>query len=344
MEYYTPDVSGKRAAHLDRACGKGAGMRGPLAIGTAVALLVTAAAGCRRPKPDEVEEVRVAYLQIIPSLPVFIAQEQQLFEKANLRLKTVVLSSSNDVVNAMVAGQADILPAVSLVPILHLELRSPGRVRLFSHSRMNETNALDKIIVRGSSPLRSIEDLAGKKMGVFPGTAPSLMLAAFLKKRGVDPAAVQMLQLPPQAQIASLESGAVDALYAYEPVTTTALAHGGYRRLFGSVYADLLNPCPVGASLVSREFERKHPERAARAVRAVQQSLDFMASHPAESRALLPKYIKIPPEIAAHVNFADVTLSNQVDVANLQQFIDLLHRIGEIPEGLDAHRLVDPTR
>jgi ABC-type nitrate/sulfonate/bicarbonate transport system substrate-binding protein len=319
-------------------------MRIPLPIGIAVALLLTAAAGCRKPAPEDAGEVRVAYLQIIPSLPVFIAQEQQLFDKANLRLKTVVLSSSNDVVNAMVAGQADILPAVSLVPIVHLEIQSPGRVRLFSHSRMNDTNALDKIIVRDSSPLRSIEDLAGKKMGVFPGTAPSHMLAAFFRKHGIDPATVQMLQLPPQAQIASLESGAVEALYAYEPVTTTALVHGGYRRLFGSVYADLLNPCPVGASLVSREFERRHPERAARAVRAVQQSLEFMATHPVESRALLPKYIKLPPEIAARVNFADVTLSNQVDVDNVQRFIDLLHQIGEIPERIDAHRLVDPTR
>jgi ABC-type nitrate/sulfonate/bicarbonate transport system substrate-binding protein len=153
-----------------------------------------------------------------------------------------------------------------------------------------------------------------------------------------------MLQLPPQAQIASLESGAVDAVYAYEPVTTTALVHGGYRRLFGSVYADLLNPCPVGASLVSRAFERDHPALAARAVGAVQQSLDFMAAHPVEARALLPKYIKLPPEVAARVNFADVTLSNQVDVANVQRFIDLLHQIGEIPERIDAHRLVDPTR
>ncbi len=313
-------------------------------VGAAVVLLLAPAMGCRKSDREEAGEVRVAYLQIIPSLPVFIAQEQQLFDKQGLRLKTVVLSSSNDVVNAMVAGQADILPAISLVPIVHLEIQSPGRVRLFSHSRMNDSNSLDKIVVRDSAPLHGIKDLAGKRIGVFPGTAPSHMLAAFFKKHGVDPATMQMVQLPPQAQISAIESGAVDALYAYEPVTTTALVRGGYRQLFGSVYADLLAPCPVGASLVSREFERAHPERAARAVRAVQQGLEFMAAHPAESRALLPKYIKLPPEIAARVNFADVTLSNQVDVANLQQFIDLLHRIGEIPERIDAHRLVDPTR
>ena len=44
------------------------------------------------------------------------------------------------------------------------------------------------------------------------------------------------------------------------------------------------------------------------------------------------------------MNVADVTLSNQVDVANLQQFIDLLYQSGEIPERIDAHRLADPTQ
>lgn len=319
-------------------------MRRLVSIGAAAALLLAPVGGCRKSAREDLGEVRVAYLQIIPSLPVFIAQEQHLFDKQGLQLKAVVLSSSNDVVNSLVAGEADILPAISIVPIIHLEIQSPGRARLFSASRMSDSNSLDKLLVKESSPLRSVEDLAGKRIGVFPGTAPSHLLAAFLKKRGVDPATVKMVQLPPQTQIASLDSGAVDALYAYEPVTTTALVRGGHRQLFGSVYAALLNPCPVGGGLVSREFERAHPERAARAVRAVQQGLEFMAAHPAEARALLPKYMKLPPEIADRVNFSDVTLSNEIDLANLQRFIDLLHEIGEIPERIDAHRLVDPTR
>jgi ABC-type nitrate/sulfonate/bicarbonate transport system substrate-binding protein len=312
-------------------------------IGTAV-ILFLAVFGFWKSAQKDAGEVRVAYLQIIPSLPVFIAQEQRLFDKENLRLKAIALGSSNDLVNAMVVGQADILPATSLVPIIHLEIQSPGRVRVFSHSRMNDSNALDKIIVRDSSPLHTIEDFSGKKVGVFPGTAPSHMLSAFFKKHGVDPTSLSMVQLPPQAQISSLESGAVDALFAYEPVTTTALVHGGYRQLFGSVYADLLNPCPIGASVISREFEHNHPELAARAVHALQQGVDYMAAHPAESRTLLTKYIKLPPEVAVRVNVADVTLSNQVDIANLQQFIDLLYQTGEIPERIDVHRLVDPTR
>ena len=174
---------------------------------------------------------------------------------------------------------------------------------------------------------------------MFPGTAPSHMLSAFFKKHGVDPATISMVQLPPQAQISSLESGAVDALFAYERVTsTTALVHGGYRQLFGLVMPIFADPCPRETRLIAASFpERNHPQSAAGAVRTLQQGVDYMAAHPAESRKLLTKYIKLPPEIASRVNVADVTLSNQVDIANLQQFIDLLYQTGEIPQRIDAH-------
>jgi NitT/TauT family transport system substrate-binding protein len=288
--------------------------------------------------------VRMAYPPIIPSLPVFVAQENHLFEKEGVKLQTISLDSSNDLVNALVAGQADLLPAVSLVPIVHLEIQHPGKVRILSHSLMNPSNALDKILVKEDSPIRTLPDLQGKKIGLFPGTAPQKMFITFLKKHGVRAESVSFVQLAPAAQLASLESGAVDALFSYEPVTTTALVHGGSRALYGSVYADLLNPCPIGVSVISRNFERKNAALAARSVRVLQEGIQFMAAHPQEARTLLPKFTRIKPEIAARVNVSDVTLQNQVDVRNLQQFIDLLYDSGEIPQKIDAHRLVDSTR
>jgi len=310
-----------------------------------IAVLVAAAAvGIWKSSRRAPGEVRIAYPPIIPSLPLFVAREQHLFEKQDLKVEMLPLSSSNDLVNALVAGQADMLPAVSLIPIVHLEIQHPGKVRVFSHSRMNENNALDKIVVKENSGLHSLQDLQGRKIGVFPGTAPQKMLITFLKKHGVNTDTISFVQLAPQAQISSLESGAVDVLYSYEPVTTTALVHGGYRVLFGSVYADLLNPCPIGVSVVARDFERSKPEVARRSVEALQAGITYMQANPKSARSLLPEFTKLPPEIAERVNISEVTLQNQVDVANLQAFIDLLYASGEIPQKIDAHRLVDPSR
>ena len=76
-------------------------------------------------KPDR---VRIAYAPILASLPVFVAQDQQMFQQHRLQAEMVSFSSSNDMVSGLVAGQVDVLPAVSLVPLLHLEIQYPGKI------------------------------------------------------------------------------------------------------------------------------------------------------------------------------------------------------------------------
>ncbi len=305
-------------------------------------LLLLAVVVAVRLWPHRAERVRVAYPPMIASLPVYVAEDQQLWSKARVQAETVSFTSSNDMVNALVAGQVDMLPAVSLVPLIHLEIQHPGRIRIFSHSRMRPENSTYRIVVKNNSPLRALKDLEGRKIGVFPGTSATRLLTAFLQTRQVDTSRITFVQLPPSAQVASLESGAVDALFAYDPLTL--IAPGTYRALSNSVYAELIDPCPLGVSVISRVYERSHPRSAARAVAALQEGIAYMETHPEQARTLLPRFTKMTPEVAARLNVGDITLSNDIDAAALQRFIDLLYQIGEIPEKIDAHRLIDPTR
>jgi len=307
-------------------------------------LLGLISSSCWTNRESENNTVRMAYLPIVSSLPLFIAEDKHIFEQENIQLKKTPIANSNDLLNALVADQVDVLPAVSLVPIIHLEIESPGRVRLFSHSRMRPTNAFDGLIVKQASPIKNLKALENKKVGVFPGTSATKMLAAFLKNKGVDTQAVTFIQLAPPSQLSSLESGAIDALYTYEPVTTAAMKKGSYRTIFGSVYADLLNPCPIGASVISRNFERTNPQVAVKAIRVIDQGVTIMREHPDESKKLLLSFMELSPDIASAVSLVDVTLSQENDVENLQRFINLLYDVGEIKEKIDAHRLIDPTK
>ncbi len=299
---------------------------------------------CETQNSQKVREVRIAYPPIIASLPMYVAENQKSFEGSNIAFNKTVFVNSNDMINALVAKQIDVLPAVSLIPIINLEIQYPGRVRLFSHSRMRTDNAFDGLVVKNESSIKEIKDLAGKKIGVFPGTSAFKMLSVFLKNKGVDVQGINFVQLPPPNQLSSLESGAIDALFTYEPVTTIAFKSGKYRKLFGSVYADLLNPCPIGSSAISRDFERENPELARKTLNIIDQSVQSIRNNPAEAKTLLPNYMEIKPEIASEVNFVDVTLSTENDVDNLQRFIDLLYEVGEIKEKIDARRLLEPTK
>jgi ABC-type nitrate/sulfonate/bicarbonate transport system substrate-binding protein len=307
----------------------------------ALLLVIAVVAGVRLAGRRD-QRVRIAYPPVMGSLPLFIAQEQQLFAKEGLQAQALPFSSSNDLVTALATGQVDVSPAVSLIPLVHLEIQHPGKIRIFAHSRMRKENSTYRIVVKSDSPLHGLNDLQGKRIGVFPGTSATRLLDFFLKRKGVDTGNINFVQLPSSAQVSSLESGAIDALFSYDPLVLTS--EGRYRALSNSVYAELIEPCPLGVSVVARDFERAHRQTAARTTSALQQAIAFMGAHPNEVKPLLPRFTKMLPETAARVNVADITLSNDVDAAVLQRFIDLLHEIGEIPERIDAHRLVDPTR
>jgi ABC-type nitrate/sulfonate/bicarbonate transport system substrate-binding protein len=208
---------------------------------------------------------------------------------------------------------------------------------------MRRDNSTYRIVVKAGSPLSNLQDLQGRKLGVFPGTSATRLVGAFLKRKSVDPEKVAFIQLPSSAQVSSWESGAIDALFAYDPLTLMT-EPGHYRALSNSVYAELSEPCPLGVSVIARAFERANPKAAAVAAGAIQDAIAYMEKHPQEVKPLLPRFTKMTPEVASRVNVSDVTLTNDVDPAALQRFIDLLYQIGEIPEKIDANRLIAPTR
>jgi len=318
-------------------------MRNPKRSGAIAALALLAACfilgleGCGG-SGDSPVKIRAGYLPIVATLPLFVAEEEGLFEREGIEVETVLIQNSNDLVNAMLAGQLDALPAVSLVPIAHLELQQPGRVRLFSHSRMRRDKAFDSILVKRQSEIHRLADLQDKKVGVFPGTSASNMLEALLARNELDPKRVTFVPLAPPAQLGSLESGAIDALFSYEPITTVGMQKG-YRQLHGSVYAALQEPCPIGCSVISRRFERDHPEEAAAFIRAIDAAVELLRREDEKQKSLLPRFCPVPEDLTSNVNYVDVTTQKELDQAALRRFFILLKDAGETEETVDATAL-----
>ncbi len=290
---------------------------------------------------NEPPTIRVAYAPVVLNLPSYLAQDRGMFAKKKVPIAFTVFNSANDMINAVVAGQADVVTGVSLVPILNLEAQHPGKVRIILHSKMTSSCPYDGIVVKENSPIKSVSDLAGRKIGLFPGTTALNLMRNFLKKQGVKEAGIEFVQLPPASHLSALESGAVDALLAYEPTLTTALSKGN-RRIFGSIYVDMLSPSPISASIVSREFEKKYPDEVKAFTSVLDEAIGSIRASPSEARRSLGNYTKLPPEVIPQVNIVDDVLSTEVDTANLQAFIDRLVELGELPHSINAVDLVKP--
>jgi ABC-type nitrate/sulfonate/bicarbonate transport system substrate-binding protein len=289
-------------------------------------------------------KITMAYQPIVFGMPVFVAQDQKFFDKNGLVVEAKSFTSANDMINALVAGQVDMVPGAPLVPVLSLESQYPGRFRVFSHSIMTSEKPFDCILVKTNSSINSVSDLTGKKLALIPGTTAMNAMKAFLEKKGVDSSSISFVQLAPTAQLAALQSDAVDALYAYEPVLTIALEQGTYRTISPSIYCSLLNPCPLVVSIVDRKFEKANPAITQRAIKSLDEAVQLMRDDPVKASASLASYTKVQLAITPKVSLQNMTIGGNMDLNNMQQFIDILLNIGEIKSKVSAENLVAPTK
>ena len=294
--------------------------------------------------PQDTTTLRVASQPLVFGLPLFVAQDQGIFATNGVNVDAKSFTSANDMMSALVAGQVDMLPNAPLVPVVSLESKYPGRFRVFAHSLMTPDKPFDRILVKTNSPINTLADLSGKRLALIPGTTALNAMKAFLKKHGVDPATISFVQLAPPAQLPALQTDSVDALYAYEPMLTIALAQGTYRPVSESVYCDLLNPCPLVVALVDRKFEKQHPETTKRAIKALDEAVKAIQADPVKASASLATHANVPTNLTAKVNIQNRTVEGQMDLQLMQKFIDLLLDIGEVQTKVSAEKMTEPTR
>jgi ABC-type nitrate/sulfonate/bicarbonate transport system substrate-binding protein len=82
---------------------------------------------------------------------------------------------------------------------------------------------LDKLIVRKDANVADPEDLYGVKIGLLEGSTASLDLANLIAHYGLDAGRIQVLNLAPPEQLASLIAGDIQAMLSWEPWPYRAL-------------------------------------------------------------------------------------------------------------------------
>src|ERR1700687_5313603 len=152
-------------------------------------------------------------------LPTVLAQQLGEFEKAGLAVELVDLKGGSDALKAVLGGSADVVSGyfdhcVNLaakkqeLQAFVVYDRYPGLVLVVSPSHTSE--------------IKSIKDLAGKKVGVSaPGSSTDFFLKYLLKKNGLDPASVAVIGVGLGATaVAAMEQGQIDAAVMLDPSVT----------------------------------------------------------------------------------------------------------------------------
>jgi NitT/TauT family transport system substrate-binding protein len=164
-------------------------------------------------------------------------------------------------------------------------------ITIIAASDAEGTTATDNwqnILVKGSSPIQTPAQLAGKTIAVnaLKGVG-EVMIRAALKKSGVDPNSVNLVATPFPAMRTALNNGQIDAFWAPEPFVTQGLSLDGDRVVMapGPVLGRYF---PGGCYVARDDWVAQNPQLAKAFQTAMNQSLAYAQAHPEEIIPLLP--------------------------------------------------------
>src|SRR5215471_17768281 len=171
---------------------------------SAIAVAILSLNGCGGTKTAT---VRIGYLSNTGSVPLFVAEEKGYFVEEGIREEATPIATSNQLVDALAAGNLDAYPESSAYPALAVEAQSPGRLKIFAASAITRQKPFDSLLVKENSSIQKVSDLAGRRIGVFPGSTATSLLRKFLKDSKVEVGGITFVPIPPQTQLGALLEG-----------------------------------------------------------------------------------------------------------------------------------------
>jgi sulfonate transport system substrate-binding protein len=262
-------------------------------------------------------------------LPTVLAKQLGEYEKAGVNVDLVDLKGGSDALKAVLGGSADVVSGyfdhcVNLAAKKQ-ELQSfvvydryPGLVLVVAPSHTNE--------------IKSVKDLAGKKVGVSaPGSSTDFFLKYLLKKNGLDPAGTAVIGVGLGATaVAAMEQGQIHAAVMLDPsVTVLQGSHPDLRILsdtrtqkdtletFGGEY-------PGGALYSTAAWVASHEKETQALTNAILSTLAWIHSHS-------------PEEVMAKMPEETVGRNKELYLAALKNTIPMFSETGKMdPKGADA--------
>ncbi|MBV6826590.1 ABC transporter substrate-binding protein [Pseudomonas sp. PD9R] len=205
---------------------------------------------------------------------VDVLRDQQIYEKAfadqGIKIQWNFFKGAGPVINeAFANGQVDLAYLGDLAAIIG---KSNGLdTRVLSASARGVKHYLG--VVPGSG-IKTLQDLKGKRVAIFRGTASQLSFDAALASQGLSEKDLKVINLDFSGAVAALAAKQIDASWGGS--TLTALQAKGLAELPLNT-KDLNGAGSVQAVLVGNgKFVDEHPEVVAKLLKAQQQAVQWL--------------------------------------------------------------------
>ena len=263
-----------------------------------------------------------------------------LIHKLPFKVTWSDFTSGPPMLQAMGAGAVDIGSVGNAPPVF--AAAGADSIAIVGALKANPLGSV--LLVPGSSPIRSIAQLRGKRIAVAQGSSADYHLLTVLKKAGLSVHDVTLDYLQPAEGLAALSSGHVDAWDIWSPFAEQAEAQDHARVLvngqgFGS---------PYSFTVASRAALADPAKAAAIGVylKLLNQAHAWAAAHEAAWAAVWAQGTGLPDTIMVNATRDSVSTAVPITpavVSSEQQVANAFTTAGLIPGHVDFAKFVDTT-
>jgi ABC-type nitrate/sulfonate/bicarbonate transport system substrate-binding protein len=312
--------------------------------------------------------VTIGYSALGVSLPLFVAHRTGLFADQGLRVQMRGYPTAHPLVEDIIDEGVPCGGFVAFPIALHRHVRA--RPLHYACAVAEDLdNPISFLLVRKGSGIRSLEDLAGRRVGVLPTKAYREWLKALLARAGLGyhqmkldktckcmttcgaskvpfERLVPVDDVLPYETASALRSGRVDAIFTNDPGVTDAV-RSGVADIFGDrpILPSLLgSPFLFGSFVFDSDFVADRPDEARRIVAALDAGVRVCQQDPAEARRLAAAYLpRSCADLRDGLGRPVFLTSREVDAARIQATTDLLADGGMIGGRVDIRPWVMGT-
>lgn len=294
--------------------------------------------------PVKAEDLVITQYKADPSgAPFGVALEKGFFKKAGANITGVISGEGGGAsirnVIASDLGYGDVSPAGVIAAIL--EGQDLKIVNLGSRSL-----ASNVIIVMPNSPIKTMQDLKGKKFAISnPKSLGEMTAVLAMEKAGMKPDDLQRVALGSlSGALTALENGVVDAT-SIPGILFLARGESKYRVIMGPKELPLL---PPAIGIASGNLMKKNPDRLRAILAARREGVKFIYSNTQEASEILSKvYAPLPSKDVATLvrQLVDAKFwsEGKIEIELLRNAVRAMKYVGMLKTDPDLGKMIDTS-
>jgi len=216
------------------------------------------------------------------AVPVYVAQEKGFYRENNIDVDAVFTRGGGENVQAVVSGDAQIGLSTGVFAVIGAFMKkAPIKI---AAAEITGTDAF--WYVQASTPMRGIDDLAGKKVAYSrPGSSSHmavLAIADMIKAKGLKPAEPVSLGGIPEVYTA-VRTGQSDAGWSVPPFQLDKVEKGELRIAVRGHEITALKEITSRVHFINSEYAAKNRDAVRGFFRAHQRAVEYMMDHKEET-------------------------------------------------------------